>query len=440
MASRCWPYRGVGGGAGDRDHRVMPLRSRRFLSRAVVRLRVALRPTAVLLTVALSISSGSLTVEAAMGAARPEHLASVTDSSDASIMAERRWRIAGEIAAARTSSATNRIVAARASSGPSSITASRTTLAPIAVIEPLIVERGNLTLRWRTADGSGAAVASQAVRIEEAAATPTGCAAFSETGRISLGAGLLDYEALSLGLPASGRCLRVIVELTDRYGRSSLTLGTPYRIGPAATTALEVTTPAVKPWAGKFNLYEASAFVTQKTYRWCVAASVQMMVNLVRNHTDRTMATQATMIAYAQRWDNGPYGEDGGTDVTGWTTALRHFGAGNYRAVGATTAAKALRLAATAMRQTGRPAGILVMEGRHAWVLHGFESRTDPRRDRRAWITAVRISGPLYPLTQKSGYDPHPNTRLSIAKLERYFQPSIVGSLAGRYVVVIPTH
>jgi hypothetical protein len=171
-----------------------------------------------------------------------------------------------------------------------------------------------------------------------------------------------------------------------------------------------------------------------------VAASVQMMVNLVRNHTDRTMATQAEMIAYAQRWDNGPYGEDGGTDVTGWMAALRHFGAGNYRAVGAATAAKALRLAATAMRQTGRPAGILVMEGRHAWVLHGFESRTDPKRNPWARITAVRISGPLYPLTQKSGYDPRPNTRLSVAKLERYFQPSIVGSLAGKYVVVIPTH
>lgn len=223
-------------------------------------------------------------------------------------------------------------------------------------------------------------------------------------------------------------------------GRMSMTTAQPSRIQPAATVSVVDPKPVATPWTGRFNLYRAGAFVTQKTFRWCVAASVQMMVNLVRNKTDRTTATQARMIAYAQRWDNGPYGEDGGTDVTGWTTALRHFGAGNYRAVGAITAAKALRLAATAMRQTGRPAGILVMEGRHAWVLHGFESRTDPRRDARARITAVRVSGPLYPLQRKGGYDPHPNTRLSIGKLARYFQPSIVGALAGRYVVIIPTH
>jgi hypothetical protein len=146
------------------------------------------------------------------------------------------------------------------------------------------------------------------------------------------------------------------------------------------------------------------------------------------------------MIAYAQREDEGPYGEGGGTDLTGWTTALRHYGAGRYRAVGSSTAAKALRIAATAMRQTGRPAGILVMDGRHAWVLHGFESKTDPRRDPGARITAVRISGPLYPLQQKNGYDPRPNTRLPIRTLERYFTPSSVGALAGKYVVVIPTH
>jgi len=193
-------------------------------------------------------------------------------------------------------------------------------------------------------------------------------------------------------------------------------------------------------WSGRFNLYRPGTFVTQRTFTWCVAASVQMMVNIVRHRTDRTVRTQAAMIAYAQRKDEGPYGEGGGTDVTGWTTTLRHFGAGRYRAVGSNTAAGALRLAATAMRQTSRPAGILVMDGRHAWVLHGFESPTDPRRDRRAWIRAVRVSGPLYPLQQKGGYDPRPNTRLSVTALARWFQPSIVGALAGKYVVVIPTH
>ncbi len=198
--------------------------------------------------------------------------------------------------------------------------------------------------------------------------------------------------------------------------------------------------PPVPAWSGSFNLYRTGAFVTQKDFTWCVAASVQMMVNIVRHRSDRTEATQQRMITYAQAADHGPWGPGGGTDVTGWIAALRHFGAGKYRAVGARTPTAALRIAATAMRQTGRPAGMLVMEGRHAWVLNGFESRTDPKHDRRARITSVRVSGPLYPIQQKHGYDLRPNTELSVRALARFFQPSSVGALVGRYVVIVPAH
>jgi hypothetical protein len=404
--------------------------------RAALRRRVAWRPIALCMAIALSVASGIPAVQPGVEAARPVPVPSrAADWTEVAPPARRASSIATEVAAGRSTSDT-----ALGSSLWAAVSASGNRPTPIATIEPLTVEQGRLTVHWRDTDGSGANVASQAVRIEAAPATPGGCADFSPVGGVALETGIDTYGTLWLGSPPSSGCLRVSIELADRGGRTSIITGQPYRIQPAATASVVKSKPAAARWAGKFNLYRDGAFVTQKTFRWCVAASVQMMVNLVRNHTDRTMATQARMIAYAQRWDNGPYGEDGGTDVTGWTTALRHFGAGNYRAVGTTTPAKALRLAATAMRQTGRPAGILVMEGRHAWVLHGFESRTDPRRDGRARITAVRVSGPLYPAQRTGGYDPHPNTRLSIGKLARYFQPSIVGSLAGRYVVIIPTH
>ena len=211
-----------------------------------------------------------------------------------------------------------------------------------------------------------------------------------------------------------------------------LPLGESRAAAPSAATS--------QRWRGVFNLYRKTAFVTQKDFRWCVAAAVQMMVNIVRNGSDRSAVTQERMILYAQASDLGPYGPGGGTDVTGWIAALRHFGAGKYRAVGTGTAGAALRIAAIAMRQTGRPAGMLVMDGRHAWVLHGFESRTDPKRDRRARITSVRVSGPLYPLQQKHGYDLRPNTELSVYALAQYFLPSSVGALAGRYVVIVPVH
>ena len=309
---------------------------------------------------------------------------------------------------------------------------------PRAALDPLAVEQGDLMLRWRDTDGLGPGIVERSVRIEAAPATPTGCGDFTVVAGIPLGEGDYDQGTLSIGEPPSNGCLRASLALTDRVGRSSVTLGRPYRVQPVAPPANAI--PAPPSWSGRYNLFRANAFVTQKTFKWCVAASVQMMVNLVRDRTDRSRATQARMIAYAQRWDNGPYGEEGGTDVTGWIAALRHYGAGRYRAVGSTTAAGALRVAATAIRQTGRPAGILVMDGRHAWVLHGFESRTDPRKDRRATITAVRVSGPLYPVQQANGYDPRPNSRMPVGKLARYFLPTSVGAFVGRYVVVIPTH
>jgi hypothetical protein len=220
--------------------------------------------------------------------------------------------------------------------------------------------------------------------------------------------------------------------------RPIVAVAAPAEPVPAAAAAPD--TGSAPRWSGRFNLYRTTAFVTQRDFTWCVAAAVQMMVNIVRHRTDRTAATQQRMIRFAQDSDHGPWGPGGGTDVTGWIAALRHFGAGRYRAVGASSAAGALRIAATAMRQTGRPAGMLVMDGRHAWVLHGFRSWTDPQQDRRARITSVRVSGPLYPVQQKNGYDLRPNTELSVSALARFFTPSSVGSLVGKYVVIVPVH
>lgn len=287
------------------------------------------------------------------------------------------------------------------------------------------------------ADGRGSGTVARTIRLDQAPATATGCGVFGLIRAMSLGEGNYDDARITPGPPPTSGCVRASLELVDRVGLRSNTVGDPLRIQPAVSTPAK---PAAPRWSGGLNLYRTTAFVTQKDFKWCVAASVQMMVNIVRHKGDRTTATQKRMINYAQASDNGPYGPEGGTDVTGWIAALRHFGAGKYRAVGASTPGKALRIAAIAIRQTGRPAGILVMDGRHAWVLHGFESKTDPRLDGRAKVTSVRVSGPLYPVQQKNGYDLPPNTELSVRALARYFLPSSVGALVGKYVVIVPTH
>ena len=275
---------------------------------------------------------------------------------------------------------------------------------------------------------------ARSARLEQAPAT-TVCLEFRTIRSVSPSE--YDPGAITLGPPSTGACLRASLEPLGRVALRSTIAGDAPQIEQTVAAQAKPTHPR---WTGRFNLYRKGTFVIQKEFTWCVAASVQMMVNIVKHEADRTTATQTRVIAYAQSNDQGPYGPGGGTDVTGWIVALHHFGAGKYRAVGASTPGAALRIAATAMRQTGRPAGMLVMDGRHAWVLHGFESRTDPRLDRRARVTAVRVSGPLYPIQQKGGYDMPPNTRLSVRALASYFHPSSVGALAGKYVVIVPIH
>jgi hypothetical protein len=282
--------------------------------------------------------------------------------------------------------------------------------------------------------GGGAGPLQTTHRATETATSIARSADGADTGVVSLAVPIVDDRDDGLAFARAARPVQ-LEQMPDAV------------LTDVVADLLQVESGAANPsaaaspsWMGSFNLYRKTAFVTQEDFKWCVAASVQMMVNIVRKRSDRTAATQERMILYAQASDHGPYGPGGGTDVTGWIAALRHFGAGKYRAVGTRTAGAALRIAATAMRQTGRPAGMLVMDGRHAWILHGFESRTDPKRDPRARITSVRVSGPLYPIQQKHGYDLRPNTELSVDALARYFLPSSVGALVGKYVVIVPVH
>jgi hypothetical protein len=95
------------------------------------------------------------------------------------------------------------------------------------------------------------------------------------------------------------------------------------------------------------------------------------------------------------------------------------------------------------MRETGRPVGLLVWHGAHAWVLHGFEASADPLRDPAATITAVYVSDPWYPRASSTwGASPKPNTRLSITQLGRDFLPwqrrRPNPAKDGRYFLVLP--
>ena len=113
-----------------------------------------------------------------------------------------------------------------------------------------------------------------------------------------------------------------------------------------------------------------------------------------------------------------PYG---GANPAGWAAALNDLGLGPYRLVSLPTFDSAVRKAARALAETGRPVGLVMWAGRHAWVMTGFKSTADPRIDTDAKVTRVRVMDPLYPHGSKWGRSPAPNRLIRLETLARQF-------------------
>jgi hypothetical protein len=191
------------------------------------------------------------------------------------------------------------------------------------------------------------------------------------------------------------------------------------------------------------DLGRRSDFVAQTNNVQCVGASTQMMLNMIEPGADRTARTQLRLQKVARAW-SGPR-PDGrirqGAGVLGWAVGLTLAGAGPYRVVGLPTIEEALLVAARAMKQTGRPVGLLMWHGRHAWVMSGFEATADPFAP-GARVTSAIVEDPLYPHGSKVwGPSPAPGSKLSVKTLARQFVPrgsSWTPWLSGQYVLVLP--
>jgi hypothetical protein len=199
------------------------------------------------------------------------------------------------------------------------------------------------------------------------------------------------------------------------------------------------------------DLGARSDFVPQTTFVQCVGASMQMMLNMIRPGADHSAATQRRLQALARA--GSPPAPDGferqGASVVGWMTGLNRLGVGPYVLVGTDTLDEALLAAARAIRLTGKPVGLLMWHGRHAWVMSGFRATSDPLAP-DARVTAAIVEDPLYPYGSGTwGPSPSPGSALSPTELGRQFVPRRssgrwLGSpwsaeLAGKYVLVVPT-
>jgi hypothetical protein len=197
---------------------------------------------------------------------------------------------------------------------------------------------------------------------------------------------------------------------------------------------------------GPFSLDLATPddHVAQYDDSWCVGASMQMMVNIIEpGRPDRSRETQLRLYRIARR--TSPWIETRpGASVYGWSEGLEALGHGGYEEIAATTRQDALRLAARQMRLTGRPAGLLVWGGKHAWVMSGFRATRDPAVTDDFLVTHVRIEDPWagrVSRTWGAGLEPHALVAVEDLDADYVRYASVYRPQYGRrgmYVVVAP--
>jgi hypothetical protein len=173
-----------------------------------------------------------------------------------------------------------------------------------------------------------------------------------------------------------------------------------------------------------YDVGKRADFVAQTNFVQCVGASMQMMLNMIEPGRDRSARTQLRLQRLARKWSGQR--PDGvvrkGASVRGWANGLNILDAGPYRLVGTKTLKAALLTAAKAIRQTGKPVGLLVWRGRHAWVMSGFRATGDPLFDKNVRVTHAIVFDPLYPHGNAVwGRSPRPGEALTPSQLGRQF-------------------
>ena len=188
------------------------------------------------------------------------------------------------------------------------------------------------------------------------------------------------------------------------------------------------------------NLYRPGDFVSQTTKKMCVAAALQIMLNVGREDDDVTAKTQRALYRQATRLSASRYGS---TTVRGWVRTLKARGAGRYEVRDHRTLGAAIRAAASALRRTNRPVGLLTWWGAHSWVMTGFKASADPLETNDFRVLGAYVSDPWYPLVSSIwGASNPPDTYMTLEQLAVDYIPWVPRqrdpALAGRYVLVVP--
>ncbi len=217
------------------------------------------------------------------------------------------------------------------------------------------------------------------------------------------------------------------------------------RTAPSSSPPLPSPSPS-----GPFtmNLYRAGVFVHQADKDACVAAAAQNMLNVIRlvedgRAPDTSAKTQRALYNRIVKLTTTEDSHNGSTGPGGWAALLTKKGY-PYEVRTYRTRNGAMRAAATALRATRRPVGILAWGGVHSWVLTGFTASADPATTGTFTVTTARILDPWYPwVSTRWPRSEKPNAPRDTADLAANVKPWKLASgpypgRDGTYLLVVP--
>jgi hypothetical protein len=133
----------------------------------------------------------------------------------------------------------------------------------------------------------------------------------------------------------------------------------------------------------------------------------------------------------------------GGTGPGGWAALLTEEGY-PYEVRSYPSRTTAMRAAARAIQETGRPVGILAWTGIHSWVMTGFTATADPATTKSFGVATAYVMDPWYPwVSTRWPRSEAPNAPRNTADLAANFLPFDLRSgpypgRDGQFVLVVP--
>ncbi|MFH1475232.1 MAG: hypothetical protein ABIG85_05165 [Chloroflexota bacterium] len=222
---------------------------------------------------------------------------------------------------------------------------------------------------------------------------------------------------------------------------------TPVVTAPPSPTPVPTSTPAA---SGPFtmNLYRKGVFVHQYDKESCVAAAALNMLNVIRlvedgRKPDISTETQRALYARIVKLTTNEDSHNGGTGPSGWAALLAAEGY-PYEVRAYASRDAAMSAAATAVRASGRPVGLLTWAGVHSWVMTGFTATADPAATTKSTVTATFVLDPWYPwVSTRWPRSEAPNLPRDAADMKANFLPFSLKSgpypgRDGKYLIVVP--